>query len=954
MDPHDPFLCDAADLRALASDVIVERGIDYQRQGRVKHFERAGDQLVAEVQGSDEAPYTLTLRAAVDGGLSLECSCPFDWEPVCKHGIAALLAYTERHLVGDHELKKAEARALYDRKRRGAHEVEVEHISGEPTFGTWHAKTEKSKRTWTVQIRSGSERVNLCDCPDFAMNRLGTCKHIEAVLHALGPTARKGWGDSRQANATAIVYLAWDVDAAPRIRVKRPARDLLLADLHGMVDAHFDAEGFLKLAPPDGFEAFVSAAEEAMAGDTPSVIVGEDAWGYVRRQREAVTRAATQRQTRQQILDAEGHIEGLDAKLYPYQVEGVAFLAAQGRALLADDMGLGKTVQSIAATLHLRAHQGVQRTLVVCPASLKHQWAREIERFTDLETTVIEGGARARKALYRRQSPFTLVNYEVVLRDLDTVASLLSPDLLILDEAQRIKNWRTRTAQAIKSIESRFAFVLTGTPLENRLEDLYSLMQVVNPHVLGPLWRFMVEYHITDDRDRLLGYRNLSHLRQRLGGAMLRRDRRTVRDQLPDRIEQRLDLPMTAIQRKLHDEAVQSATQLAAMSQHRPLTPSESRGLMKALQMARMASNAAGLVDGVTEGSPKLDELGRLLESLCVDNQNKVVIFSEWTRMTEMAQAVVEKLGLESVRLHGGVPTAKRGALIDRFHNDPEVKVFISTDAGGVGLNLQEASALINLDLPWNPARLEQRIARVHRLGQDVSVQIIKLVSAGSYEERVARLIADKRQLFDSVVNEDATADVVALSQRMLDVVVELFVDPEDRILRKGGVTTHPQLPLSGRAPSGAEIDATDPPRPSTPPQGELPLSEGAPSTPTSPEEKASTAALAGPARETRIERPSLSAAAQVEALVEMARVAFDERLSAVLSSTEHGAPAGVIFVVDALDAWARKLSHAITRDPVITLPVALIDTEAHDALSQFPDGGPLSNTRRVWGRIEA
>ena len=95
MDPHDPFLCDAADLRALASDVIVERGIDYQRQGRVKHFERAGDQLVAEVQGSDEAPYTLTLRAAVDGGLSLECSCPFDWEPVCKHGIAALLAYTD-------------------------------------------------------------------------------------------------------------------------------------------------------------------------------------------------------------------------------------------------------------------------------------------------------------------------------------------------------------------------------------------------------------------------------------------------------------------------------------------------------------------------------------------------------------------------------------------------------------------------------------------------------------------------------------------------------------------------------------------------------------------------------------------------------------------------------------------------------------------------------------------
>ena len=145
-----------------------------------------------------------------------------------------------------------------------------------------------------------------------------------------------------------------------------------------------------------------------------------------------------------------------------------------------------------------------------------------------------------------------------------------------------------------------------------------------------------------------------------------------------------------------------------------------------------------------------------------------------------LAQAVAEKLGLRCVRLHGGVPTAQRGALIDQFHQDPDVQVFISTDAGGVGLNLQNASALINLDLPWNPARLEQRIARIHRLGQQDAVQIIKLITAGSYEARVAQLIADKRQLFDNVVDVDASADVVGLSQRMLDVVVDMFVEADD------------------------------------------------------------------------------------------------------------------------------------------------------------------------------
>lgn len=901
MDPHDPFLCDAADLRALASDVIVERGIDYQKAGKVVHFERAGDQLVAAVQGEQSDPYTLTLRAAVDGSLSLSCNCPFDWEPFCKHGIAALLAYAEQHLVGDHEIKKAEARALYDRKRRGAHDVEVAHIAGDPTFGTWQAWTGKSKQRWTVEMRSGSERINLCDCPDFAMNRLGTCKHIEAVLHALGPTARKGWADSRRADSTAIVYLAWDVDAAPRLRLRRPGRQGQ-DDLNALLDAHFDGDGFLKVAPPEGLDAFAQAAERDHADD---VIIGDDAWRYVRQQRAVASALADEQLKRADILAAEGQIEGLRATLYPYQIEGVAFLASRGRALLADDMGLGKTVQSIAASLYLRQHGGVARALIVCPASLKHQWAREIERFTDLEATVIEGGARARKALYKRQSPFTLVNYEVVLRDLDAVGELLAPDLLVLDEAQRIRNWRTRTAQAIKSIESRYAFVLTGTPLENRLEDLYSLMQVVDPYVLGPLWRFMVEYHLTDDRDRLLGYRNLSHLRQRLAASMLRRDRRTVRDQLPDRIEQRLDVPMTAVQRQLHDDAVQTATQLAAISGHRALSAGESQTLMKALQTARMASNAAGLVDGATEGSPKLDELGRLLESLCVDNPQKVVIFSEWTRMTEMAQAVAEKLGLRCVRLHGGVPTAQRGALIDQFHQDPDVQVFISTDAGGVGLNLQNASALINLDLPWNPARLEQRIARIHRLGQQDAVQIIKLITAGSYEARVAQLIADKRQLFDNVVDVDASADVVGLSQRMLDVVVDIFVEADDL----------------EAARAQADEGGREAPQPAPPP----------------PETEVIVAALSPPE--------------QIAAITEMARVALDERLVEIrtLPAPDGQGPGGVIIVVESLDRWARKVSDAIKRDQVLDLPVAFMDARALEALAQFPEGGPLSQSETIW-----
>ncbi len=175
-------------------------------------------------------------------------------------------------------------------------------------------------------------------------------------------------------------------------------------------------------------------------------------------------------------------------------------------------------------------------------------------------------------------------------------------------------------------------------------------------------------------------------------------DRRLVRDQLPDRIEQRLDLELTPLQRGLHDDAVANAGRLAHIAKKRPLTPSEQKRLLSSLQQARMACNAAGLVDKETEGSPKLDELESILEELCVQSGLKAVVFSQWEQMTRMVEQRLRRMGLGCVRLHGGVHSAKRGELIDRFHQDDAVQVFISTDAGGVGLNLQCASVLINLD----------------------------------------------------------------------------------------------------------------------------------------------------------------------------------------------------------------------------------------------------------------
>jgi hypothetical protein len=338
-------------------------------------------------------------------------------------------------------------------------------------------------------------------------------------------------------------------------------------------------------------------------------------------------------------------------------------------------------------------------------------------------------------------------------------------------------------------------------------------MQVVDGRVLGPLWRFMIDFHILDQNDTVIGYRNLSELRRRLEPVMLRRDRREVRDQLPDRVQHRLDVEMTRRQRSLHDDALSAASRFARIRQRRPLTPTERNRLMACLQRARMACNAAGMVDDEAEGAPKLDELEELLEDLCVEGGRKVVVFSEWKMMTTRVVERARAMGLGVIHLSGDVPTSKRGALLERFENDPAEQVFVSTDAGGTGLNLQSASALINLDMPWNPAVLEQRIARVHRLGQTESVQVILMMSANSYEERVAGLVGTKQHLFDQVVSPDATQEVVGLTKKALEWIEESLDDVEAREGDEetdGAAQTSDDEPGDIDEPSAAEGDAAE------------------------------------------------------------------------------------------------------------------------------------------------
>ncbi len=633
----------------------------------------------------------------------------------------------------------------------------LENLGTEPVFSDFRVHNPASGGRYRVAIRGRELGQNFCTCPDFATNDLGTCKHIEFTLARL--EAKRG-GKAALASGIAAEYSEIWLDYAGMRRVRfRPGQGCppkLRAEAARWFDA---AAGWaLPWNRLDGIDALISIAQDS----GHDLRCYDDVWTFVAQIRDSERRQALLDQAYPKGAADKALAKLLKIKLYPYQAEGALFAVRAGRALIGDEMGLGKTIQAVAAAELFARHFGVQRVLVVCPTSLKHQWKNEFARFSERDAQVIHGLRAQRQLQYRDDVFCKITHYETLARDGDLIKAW-APDLVIADEAQRIKNWNTIAARALKRITSPYALVLTGTPLENRLEELISIVQFVDPHRLGPTWRLLDEHQLRDDAGRVIGYRALDRIGQTLAPVMLRRRKAEVLTQLPERVDQRIFVPLTPEQRVHHDE--NGGIVMRIVSRWRKtgyLSDSDQRRLQCALQNMRMACNSTWLLDHETDHGEKVDELMTLLDEVFVDPGAKAVVFSQWLGTHEL---IARRLAARRnngkgtpawghVLFSGSVPGDKRGALVDRFHNDPDCRLFLSTDAGGVGLNLQHAAAVVvNMDLPWNPAVLEQRIGRVHRMGQTRGVQVVNFVGQGSIEEGMLSVLAFKKSLFAGVLD---------------------------------------------------------------------------------------------------------------------------------------------------------------------------------------------------------
>lgn len=624
------------------------------------------------------------------------------------------------------------------------------NVGDEPIFSEFSVTNPQSGNTYRVAIRGQQPGENFCSCPDFATNALGTCKHVEFTLAKL-ERKRGGKAAFRRGFRPAYsqVFLSY---GARRVVRFRPGQECP-AELARLAGRYFTDEGELRPEAFDEFETFLSQAAEI----EHDLRCYEDALSFI-----AEVRDASRRRERITAAFPDGvHTASLQnllkVPLYDYQKEGALFAARAGRSLIGDEMGLGKTIQALAATEIMARELGVERVLIICPTSLKHQWEREIEKFTDRTAQVIGGLQPNRRALFETDAFYKITNYDTVHRDLEFIDDL-AHDLVILDEAQRIKNWDTRTARAVKQVSSPYCIVLTGTPLENRLEELVSIVQFIDRHRLGPTYRFLHDHQVREETGRVVGYRDLDAIGRTLDPLLIRRQKREVLDQLPQRLEKNFFVPMTPQQQEFHDENREQVAKIVAKWRRFGfLREADQRMLMISLQNMRMSCDSTYLLDQSTDHGVKPDELRTLLGELVETRGAKVVVFSQWTRMHELSIRRFDGCDWEHVFFHGGVPSPKRKQLIDRFRGEGNCRVFLSTDAGGVGLNLQHATAVVNMDLPWNPAVLEQRIGRVHRLGQTQAVQVVNFVSQGTIEEGMLSVLAFKKSLFAGVLDGGET-----------------------------------------------------------------------------------------------------------------------------------------------------------------------------------------------------
>jgi SNF2 family DNA or RNA helicase len=439
--------------------------------------------------------------------------------------------------------------------------------------------------------------------------------------------------------------------------------------------------------------------------------------------------------------------EELNASLRSYQLDGVKWLDLHSKhglgGILADEMGLGKTLQFLAYLQLERMKNWKGVALLVAPASLLYNWESECKRFTpNLRVQVVTGTKHERtEQIQNREVDLLITSYQSFRNDVNFYTAL-QLGYLVLDEAQMVKNDKSKTSSALRKLKPQQTFALTGTPVENRVEELWSLFSIVLPGLFPN--RSTLKTMANDQLHRLSS------------PFILRRKKSEVLKDLPEKTEEVLYSTLTTEQKKIYLKLLKEMNNDLSLMDDGELKRNKLTILAGLTRLRQVCDDPSLFVEGYNGGSGKKEQLLELVQ-VAKENGRRILLFSQFTSMLEILSTALEEVGLSHFYLSGQTKVKDRLEMVNAFNNGEKDLFLISLKAGGTGLNLTGADTVILYDLWWNPAVEEQAAGRAHRIGQKKNVEVWRMVSKGTIEERILQLQEGKRALFDEVIEGEGT-----------------------------------------------------------------------------------------------------------------------------------------------------------------------------------------------------
>lgn len=659
--------------------------------------------------------------------LELNCTCKS--EMLCRHKTASLLQLDEIFKLGEDELppegikytRKGMVQRVIEERKKKAYQAAYSLEFADNIYGE-HLLTNERGVQYKLTLRDLNRKHGYCNCPDYKINKLGTCKHLIYTFQQLQNDPGR-----IPAQMPPFPFIEVFLNPFRNNKISYFFPEKLTGPIAELFYRYFGNKNFIDDDEIERFTGFLNNTDKFK-----QILLRPEVLEKVKTTTEKASIIRLRQSTKL-------NFSVLKSPLQTFQKEGVEFATFNTGTILADDIELGKITQAVATAVMKRDLFGFSKTLIICPANIRHHWKREIERLTAEQPLIIEGTPEERNRQYRIENQyFRIINYENVLNDLAMLVEL-HPDFLILDEAQRIKNYASAISTSIRSILRRHTLVLAGSPFESRLIELYALVMHVDAGLLSPLWEFSYKYCIFDDHNsnNIVGYYDLDELMARLENVLLRREKEEVIKQLPQISNIDVPVDMHPSQMKIHQKI---ARELLVMVNKKMLTQFETQHAFQLIKKLRMVADSSFLVDELTNISPKIEELKAILgEKLNIRrSRKKVIIFTEWKKMLQIIARSLRVSKIRHVEITDETALKQRNILFKTFEQDDECNVLLTSQADLSASNIRVADVIINFDAPADRDSKSQRMGSLSGIIQrQGNLTIINLVAKNSIEEKI-------------------------------------------------------------------------------------------------------------------------------------------------------------------------------------------------------------------------